>query len=75
MRKDIKEGDFVYLHEVDHIDIREGIREGIYKVAHSDGDSIRVFVNNTNDRHFLYSYQVHKVVSNKINKLLYKGLS
>lgn len=74
MRKDIKEGDYVYLHEVDHIDTREGVKEGIYKVVYSVDDNVRVFVNNANDSHFLYKGQVYKIVSNKINKLLYKEL-
>lgn len=71
----IKQGDLVYLHKIDRVDIREGVKKGIYEVVHCTGDSMRVFVNNTNDSHFLYSDQVYKIVPNNINKLLYKELS
>lgn len=70
----IKEGDYVYVHTLYKDGIIEGVKEGIYKVVRSAGDGMKVRVDDSNCIHFLYSHQVHKVVPNKINKLLYKEL-
>lgn len=75
MNQSIKEGDLVYVHTLDYDDIREGIDKGIYKVSQK-GRYRDIYIRLEQDGTIwcFYDFQYSKVVPNKINKLLYKGL-
>lgn len=66
---------YIYLHTIDDQDIEMGLNEGIYKVyeIHSDGDAF-IQVTGFKNRYFIFNNQYNRVLPNKINKLLYKGL-
>lgn len=66
---------YIYLHTIDDQDIDMGLSEGIYKVCEidSEGDAY-IQVTDFNSRYFIFNNQYNRVLPNKINKLLYKGL-
>lgn len=75
MNQSIKEGDLVYVHTLDSEDIEEGVTKGVYEVATLGGNGdIYVSSEQVSMLWCFYELQYIKVVPNKINKLLYKGL-
>lgn len=66
----IKEGDYVYLHTLDNMDVDAEVSIGVYKVY---VDHVgRIYINTYRySRYFLSKDQYYKIIPNKINKLLY----
>lgn len=72
----IKEGGYVYVHTLDSEDIRKGMSKGVYKMHGVDEwEGACIYLNHINDDYYICNYQYSKILPNKINKLLYKGLS
>lgn len=74
----IKEGGYVYVHKVYSNDESRGLRKGVYKIEEVYPNKKVVYVDcylkDKVYRLMLLSSQYNKVLPNKINKLLYKGL-
>lgn len=72
----IKKSGYVYVHTLDSEDVRKGVGTGVYKRHGVDEwKGAYIYLNSTNDDYYICNYQYSKVLPNKINKLLYKGLS
>lgn len=72
----IKEGNYIYLHTLVSEDIEIGLSEGIYKVCeiYEKGDAY-IQVSGIKGTYLIFKDQYNKVLPNKINKLLYRGLT
>lgn len=70
----IKKGDYVYLYHLDFVDKLNKIGRGLYKVVEVSEAGMRIYVDKRYRFYFIEEGQYYKVVPNKINKLLYKGL-
>lgn len=67
----IKEGDYVYLHELYPEDVVDAVSIGVYKVYEIDEDGDIYVLTNHSTKYFLAEDQYYKIIPNKINKLLY----
>lgn len=71
----IKESDYIYLHTLYDMDIIYGISKGIYKVYGIDDGDVYIQVSGIKGTYLIFKSQYNKVLPNKINKLLYRGLT
>lgn len=68
----IREGDYIYVHTLYSMDRRRGVEKGIYKVKSLRYKGVVIKVHSHSN--FMEYDQYFKILPNKINKLLYKGL-
>lgn len=68
----LKRGDLIYLHTLDGMDKVYGAYKGVYTVR-TAGIATTIYVEGTHT-YFVLPHQYHRIIPNKINKLLYKEL-